>query len=210
MAILWTSAEFNRKPRNSTNTENFLTWSWISANGPIEIPYTSSTRDSETISLAYWCRPVITEVYGVRCIHWVPVKIIASCQEGMPSTRKVKKLSDRHNVIALARYLGCMRSEWFSEMPLQQSNMGCEIRLTELWNVERDWSTAFRGYEELNLFEGIDLGSVDVTGCIAVHAQSATLAFDWKSWNRQEPGYMPGRSYCLVRDNDNRLAGFFR
>lgn len=202
--LLWTT-KFDWEPLASTGTEVFLTWSWISANSAIEYRSTWWPHDPEVHTLAYWCRPTKESEDGNEIITWRYISEDTVWPE-MESLRSAKYIT-----AAIAWLEGCIQSKPPGHFSKPSGVDKDDRRLDRNRSSHDCWAEAFRGYEDMGLFERIETESFDVIRCLAVHTQKATFSLDMvKEWPLKVPLDPANHGTCVVRCDNSKLAGFIR
>jgi hypothetical protein len=159
-AMLWSTTEFHRQPRYSTDADIFRTWSWTSANVPIYLTHPYDQDDTSPFTLAYWCRAVKDTDNGREVSWWKHIK----------TTKKWRSVGHTENSIdwkdgdilmswssgatplALAWANGCIRSETPGELAIDCVKFEYELRLRRLQRRIPIWQDIFVTYQEMNLF----------------------------------------------------------
>ncbi|QRD05060.1 hypothetical protein JI435_109830 [Parastagonospora nodorum SN15] len=194
--LLWTT-KFNREPLGARETEVFPTWSWISANSAIEYRSTWWPHDPEVHTLAYWCRPTKDFEDGNEIIAWRHI----SENTAWPGSENAH--SAKYITVVIALLEGCIRIK----------PPGGDRQIERNWSdlSSHRWADVFRGYEDMGLFERIETGSFDVMRCLAVHTQKAAFSLDMvKEWSLKVSLDLTDHGTCVIRGDNNRLAGFIR
>jgi hypothetical protein len=182
----------NREPLGARGTDVFPTCSWISANSAMEYRSTWWPHDPEVHTLAYWCRPTKDLEDGNEIIAWRHISEDTAWPE-MESARSAKYIT-----VVIAWLEGCIRRKPPDYLSISKG--------TEAGDPD-----AFRGYEDMGLFERIETGSFDVMRCLAVHTQKAAFSLDMvKEWPPQVSLDLTDHGTCVIRGDNNKLAGFIR
>jgi hypothetical protein len=202
-ALLWMPTSFDNKPRISTATDIFPTWSWASVNGRVLF---WGCYDG-LFSLAYWGRVVAGGKTTLGPLVWSPLrpKAYSSCMDGDAST-----------TAALAWMHGCLRSDLPKILVADCSKEEYGERLEQRWSNSpfQYWNDVFGGYESTQVFGHIKPNSINHDGCLLGYTQKSSFMLDWRGQYRIGLGFhqasdpFPKESHpVIVRTMDNGIAG---
>ncbi|CAO2657931.1 Nn.00g071910.m01.CDS01 [Neocucurbitaria sp. VM-36] len=133
-ALLWTPTDHPRKPRESQTTESFPTWSWTSANSPVDF----DEKRNNVYSLAYWGRAASPTSSTTKPLQWQAIE---------PSNIPFKSPPNL-TIGALAWEHGCIRSEVPECLLVAQDDILLARRIPELLggNIVRQRQYWITGY----------------------------------------------------------------
>jgi hypothetical protein len=194
-AILWAPTEFGCKPRQSSGSTIFPSWSWASSSSPVSFP----RRRSTPFGLAY---------YGSVCPRNPNESVTSSWEIISPSSgrNQAPKWPITFNYAGLAWLNGCVKFEVPSELLVNIGNRKDSQSLWDIWQTSplTSWHDARNSHETSSVFDGISNSSFCRTGCLAVHAQKISFALDLRAQILLDrPVCMP----ALIRAKDSRIVG---
>jgi hypothetical protein len=189
-AILWEPNEFNRRPRQSSDTAIFPSWSWASSSSSVRFLRHSST------------------LFGLAHYGWkypsIPDESATSSYEIILPKHGPNQLPGDPNAFicaGLAWSNGCVECEVPPELLVETGNY--EYYLPR-W---RKWHEASDNHHKSSIFDGILESSSFRPGHIVVRAQKTSFLLDLRGQvpSRWSPntGYVP----TLIRANNNKVAG---
>jgi hypothetical protein len=213
-AILWRPCTFDSGLRESTNSDVFPTWSWLSSMGPVSVQ-----RVTESVcSLAYWSTPIVNAPTTPKSVPWSklaptyavsptltrPMIYVRVHEEGDPTDYAL----GLYIVAALSWLYGCIQSEAPPWLSIDCTRVEYAARLKKHWPKSPSlfWKDPFQNYGET--FNKLNGASSNEAGSLMVHTQMKSFALDWRS--RHQPIFgdpLPGHHPVLIRTNKREIVG---